>query len=333
MFSVQTDSGEVSIFNINIGDTVYNPYGKRVKVVGVKRYCLEEIYKITYTDGRTTFHILDDWIHTREGDIKFENIIENKKYAILDLGKVNYEMDITNPIIPDPYISGVFLTYGDMTSEYLNLPMNMTRANPFFANKYNVEYNGIPIDGLSYFKYCGDVPNNKITWKSFLKNNLDYLFTEYGILPLQYRRASLNDRWQFIRGAFDIGYDSSIFREEECGIGHKSKIKLEMIQSILWSLGIKSFIENISVENPFGWLYRLTVQEDMIVFPNLFYNNDIIETMVRNRTSVVRYPYPPLKLKIESINSEGAQSYRKLILEIPYPFLATNFIPITSLAH
>ena len=86
--------------------------------------------------------------------------------------------------------------------------------------------------------------------------------------------ASLNDRLQFIRGAFDIGYDSSIFREEECGIGHKSKIKLEMIQSILWSLGIKSFIENISVENPFGWLYRLTVQEDMIVFPNLFYNND-----------------------------------------------------------
>lgn len=329
MINIQTPTGDKSIFHLSYGDNVYNIHGNLSRVIGDKYHNNILLYRLHYSDGRSSIHCLDDILYTKKGKIPIRQLIHKFVPYEVFLSEIKYKDKLKMPMHPDPYISGALLIYGDFAQENVNLPLKLTGANPYFTNKYHVEHASIMVNDLVMFQKINT--DKIITWKEFFNDKLDHDFYVNNILPLYIRRSSVNDRYQFIRGAFDLGYDSEIFMESECGIGHKNPRKLEMVQKILWSLGLNSSIEKYTTPNRFGWTYRLKVNERMEKFSSLFYHIRKMEKMIVNRTTVIKYPMPVSKLTLSEITIEKEDRYRELILDKPSIIIDENFLPRISL--
>lgn len=329
MINIQTINGNKSIFEFSYGDTVYNNRGIPVKVIGDRYYNHIILYKLKYSDGRASYHFINDVIFTKNGKFPLRNLLQKFYPFEVELYPIQYKGEMKEALIPDPYICGALLTYGDFSRESLNLPLRLTRANSYFYHQYHVKHYDIMDENI--VKFTKEHSNIPIKWKDFFKNKLPsdtYLERK---IPYFIKRSSVNDRWQFIRGAFDLGYDKNIFAESECGIGHTDIRSLHEIQSILWSLGINSSIDEIKKITPNHWTHRLIVRASMDAYPNFFYNIGIAEKMISNRTTIIKYPAPVPKLKLYSIGIEGEFPYRELILEKPSIYIDSNFLPRISL--
>ena len=331
MIKIQSLRGDLSIFDITYGDMVYNIHGKEVKVIGDKYYKKAEVYRVHYNDGRSSLHLLKDFLHTDYGRMVLKDLINKSIKPNVTLYQIPYGTRSRDILIPDPYVQGALLSYGDTNKEFINLPIGRNKVYPHLMNKYQMTYAELPIkDSLAFFRYQGNNSHTAITWREFFYLD-DNLFARDGSLPLKIKRATINDRWQFVRGAFDIGYDPSLFNEEQCGICHKSLAPLMRVQSLLWGLGINSTISEDVKDNQFKWRYRLAILGDATTFPNNFYNIDNRETMITNRTSVVKYPMSPFQLKIKKITLDGERQYRELILDRPSVYIDIDFLPRISL--
>lgn len=329
MIQIQSLEDDRSIFEFGYGDIVYDIYGSPVRVIGDKYYPKTMLYRLHYTDGRSSLHSLDEMIYTRKGKFPIKGLIQNFIPLEVDFFPIKYKHIIGRNLEPDAYVSGMFLTYGNSDDPHINLPIRLNRSNFYLSDKYQMDY-GMKMKGnLAFFSYM--YSDEIITWKDFFFDKLKEDTLKYHHIPIYIRRSSINDRWQYIRGAFDIGYQLDIFLESECGIGHTERSRLEEVQLLLWSLGINSTIEKVNWLNKNHFKFRLLINEDSSTFGRFFYNTKLIERMLVNRYSRIKYPPPVNPVRLSHISVEGEFPHRELILEKPSVYIQTNFLPRVSL--
>jgi len=333
---IQTDRGNIHIDDINIGDIVYDyTSGAEHEVRAVVDSRVEDIYQIIYTDDRCSYHRESELIYVGGSTItcihglmldfkenpNFEN---NPQAGNIIQYPIKYP-NVKTPLNPDPYLAGALLIHGDLNYKHINLPYGRSQANNYINNKYQT-YHGHTINGyLEYFIRKGDPDNNKIEWEE--------LFPKYSLLTIsdEYIRASINDRWQFIRGAFDIGYLKEL-SPDKVSIFSRDKNRLIDFQKILWSVGVISTINKYINEDQKNdhIIYMLEVHCDIDLYPSFFYHQPYKEYFLQKNKNVVKKP-SYMKVRIENIIRSGRGYSKKIILDnIGTKILTDNFLPKVS---
>ena len=345
-FVVQTQRGNVAIEHVHLGDIVYDfETGQRYEVKDIIEAESDDIYEVTYNDGRVDhykFHepiYLGQTITTLDTLYREENYLSSDKSSITvspinDVinRKIEYDPDLVkDPLVPDPYMTGALLIHGNYELDYINLPLDRAGANPYFSHKYQVVFGRILGPNTVGFQYIGSPGDSLITWDEFFphysifckKNGSEYF-------PLEYQRASINQRWQLIRGVFDVGYEKYFF-PNTCAIANPHDSRLKDVQKILWGLGVLSTVK-YDPDMPIarGRNYRLDVTSNQEPYASFFYHVEIIEEMFKRMDTSTGKTLPRIYPK--TIQHVGRGYLKSLVLNEPYRvYLTDNFLPRVSL--
>ena len=256
---VQTKRGNIPLSDVVVGDVVYQyNSGAEHEVLDIVNET-GPIYRARFNDRRIMFYTY--------GEIPFiRNMTPNN-------APLHYGTGVVNPLPVDPYITGAFLTYGDRTDPYMNLPYDISTITKHLGIVHQLEYaNELPENGRRYYRFKGT--EEKIRWNQFFPNldglqniadatmsldqttlpssggtvnamiNINFFGRNESknFIPLDYRRARISDRIKLVRGIFEMGYDKKRF-PDDAAICHENLKVLREVQKILWSLGIMSNIE------------------------------------------------------------------------------------------
>ena len=216
---VRLPTGETKLWgDVGIGDKLFAPNGKTVRVVNVPIDGEDDIYRVTLSDGRsveasknhiwnvikygrkkpyntTTIDILNNGLYTNSGQHKF--FIQNG-------GAVNYEhKDV--PI--DPYTLGLLISEGALTKFPKNKKHNKKRRNvqissaqqdaEFYKTIIPYEIKHIGNNGYSWHIYIDDI-DKKLESLGLLHKNSQTKF-----IPDVYLYNDKNTRMELLRGLMD----------------------------------------------------------------------------------------------------------------------------------
>lgn len=216
---VRLPTGETKLWgDVGIGDKLFAPNGKTVRVVNVPIDGEDDIYRLTLSDGRsvkasknhiwnvikygrkrpyntTTVDILNNGLYTNSGQHKF--FIQNG-------GAVDYEhKDV--PI--DPYTLGLLISEGALTKFPKNKTHNKRRRNvqissaqqdaEFYKTIVPYEIKRIGNKGYSWHVYIDDI-DKKLDSLGLLHKNSQTKF-----IPDVYLYNDKNTRMELLRGLMD----------------------------------------------------------------------------------------------------------------------------------
>ena len=216
---VRLPTGETKFWgDIKIGDKLFAPNGKTVRVINVPIDGEDDIYRLTLSDGRfveasknhiwnvikygrkkpyntTTIDILNNGLYTNSGQHKF--FIQNG-------GAVNYEhKDV--PI--DPYTLGLLISEGALTKFPKNKTHNKMRSNvqisssqqdaEFYKTIVPYEIKHIGNKGYSWHVYIDDIDKKLDSLGLFHKNS------QTKFIPDVYLYNDKNTRMELLRGLMD----------------------------------------------------------------------------------------------------------------------------------
>ena len=216
---VRLPTGETKLWgDVGIGDKLFAPNGKTVRVVNVPIDGEDDIYRVTLSDGRsveacknhiwnvinygrkrpyntTPVDILNNGLYTNSGQHKF--FIQNG-------GAVNYEhKDV--PI--DPYTLGLLISEGALTKFPKNKKHNKNRRNvqissaqqdaEFYKTIIPYEIKHIGNNGYSWHIYIDDI-DKKLESLGLLHKNSQTKF-----IPDVYLYNDKNTRMELLRGLMD----------------------------------------------------------------------------------------------------------------------------------
>lgn len=340
---VHTHRGLIEMRDIIPGDRVYE-YGTSRQVTVLKAVFpeVDHLYKIEYVDKRTQIVMEHSAIFEGNSIVRIRdafNLLQKvgpfltygdiKTFPIDFVGKRIY----TRPF-PDPLVAGALLTYGDYDDPYINLPSDRDGINDHFAHRYNLDYANYLEHGKVYFKFNGAPEDSRITWKEFFPSQNMFVTSRCfndPLIPIEYQRASIADRWHYVQGAFEIGYSQKMF-PNSVSIAHTSERRLEELQKMLWSLGIMSKISyDPSLEPSKERQYRLDLIGKFEGYPGFFYNVENIEHISNNDWDV---PHPDryIPFAISSIDYMTEGVVGNLILDRPrVVYTEGNFTPRVSI--
>lgn len=345
---LQTNRGLTPIDKLNLGDYVYNFInGDEMEVYDIITHPKETIYKVTYTDGRFGFYRGSELMYGGNSLISVENIMrimDVAKYDDSSLHELNFgnirhnfidynKHRLVTPLYPDPYITGCLVMYGDYRDKYINLPRRRREANNLFSHKYQLNYGEVLRDNIMYYSWDGAPGDQLITWKEFFLNTPGrWRSQRYPIIPLSYLRASHNDRWQFIQGVFDLGFDPEE-TPDTLSIRHENEYRLKGFQKILWSMGYLStisFSPNSRMMDNRGRPYRLDIHTPRENHPRFFYWYDFITHHIQNERRIIDR-CPEFKLQIKYIEKHAtAVSKNVRFYHSHQVYLDHNFLPRVS---
>lgn len=342
-YYVHTQRGVVNIANVIPTDFVYEyKTNKMFEVRGIKKSNICKLYKVKYSDGRTSIHPAHEPIYTGRilapiGKVHscnnnvLDNILDEFETYAVEFN-MYHEM---KPLMPDPYIAGALLMYGDFTIDEVNLPLHNYTTFQEIMYKYQLESYGIPKGSTVTFKRVGtDEDSSPLTWKEFFCNTYAFPCNKNHnspIIPSEYKYASLNDRMQFIRGAFDAGYREKHF-PDSVGLVNDSRQRLYELQKMLWSVGVNSRLDQYKhIEGNNDKSHRLELVGVHEGYPGVFYELDSILTCFKNDYTLIKH-HPVCRLYIRSITECGTGYVYNLELEDKnIVYITGDFLPRVSL--
>lgn len=346
---IQTRNGIIPIEKATVGDIVYEyKSGKELEIKQIIQSDIDDVYKIKYTDGRISCHMYSDLVFTGDIITDVKTLLNRDQYSLKRNPEHNsrsyvgnivqypmeYKYPISTPLFPDPYITGALLTYGEFNDPYINLPLDRRSADQLFAHKYHLNFADKLGNNKVYFRFDGNSGDQLITWNEFFPHYDIYATSRNSfspMIPIEYTRASLNNRWQFIQGVFDIGYSIDMF-PGSVGIAHINEIKLLEIQKMLLSIGVLSKISydpNLPLAQ--GRNYRLDIIGKYDGYPGFFYDINNIERALLNDTRLIKHD-PDFKLQMSSIEWLTMGYIYNIVLDQPNMlYMTDNFLPRVSL--
>ena len=305
--TLQTTKGFTDINDLIPGDKLLEYNTNNTLTVENIKMSLNphKVFKISLTDGREIILIDRSFVNLNGNLIQLSDILNSNEFPLLSQHQLEYsQMGIQKYLFPDPYIVGALLVNADFDDEFINLPLDRDKAIDLLFNKYHLKYGSIIKNNKVYFKKINE--DCMITWKEFFKGEKIFPVTKRfndPIIPDQFLFASINDRWQFVRGAFDVGYDSKMF-PDNIALANKSEDRLKIFQKILWSLGILSRVTyDPYILNNKGRKYRLDILNSYEDYPGLFYNLENIRYILNSDNLLKHHDY--FELKIKSIEYIG----------------------------
>jgi len=340
---VLTNKGIEFIDNLYPGDKLYdyrfNKYLIVEKVIPIE---YKYICNVIYSDNRSQLIGLDDMIYIGDNYIMQLNDNLNWVHSNIEMREFEFN-ELQNLLFPDPYTAGLLLFYGDYENKYISLPSDIVNGNSTFSYKYKVEYATILENNKMFFAHKNNL-NERITWKEFFPNYNFYAKTHNWndpIIPLEYQFASLNDRKQFIRAIFDVGYNSEYFPYVNT-ILHENEYILKEFQKILYSLAIPSKIYYFptyhysSDKYPSDVIhnrkYALEIIHSKDNYPGFYYYINHIKNMINSNENEIIPFNKEYKYHIKEVNIIGSGVIDNVILnEKNATYVTDNYLPRISL--
>lgn len=330
---VLSGRGVVDISDLFPGDTVIEyKTGARIPVLNTVKRELHDIWELEFTDGRKMNFSSVDRVYTGKEIIPLIYALkrEGKDFGNVKQFPVELQKDVVSPLLPDPYIAGALIMYGDFDDEYINLPLDRRAADSLFGDKYNVENAEKLGDNTVYFYPVNTPPENPITWKEFFPKYDFYAkskMLEDTMFPSEYMHGTLKTRDQFIRGIFDVGWNKRMF-PNNVSIAHKHEFRLKEVQKLLWSMGLCSKV-SYDPELPAarGREYRLDLLGKASTYPGVFYDIDAMENFILNHN-------PPLPFELRVVKCKRicrGWMYNVLLPQEHLLYLDANFLPRVSM--
>ena len=215
---VKTPSGWVEMGSISVGDTVTAWDGTDTKVVGVYPQGTVPIYRITFSDGRSTECSLDHlWRVTSSGwdnhekrtrvvkTLEIARLLKLRNYRerlSIDLCLPSNEPDIELPL--DPYLLGIFLGDGSMSQKFVML----TAPDEYIRERIAALLpGGCQLVHRSRYDYYVKKPDGLLgpnpLKEVFASLDLMGKYSYNKVVPKLYLEASLSQRLRLIQGLLD----------------------------------------------------------------------------------------------------------------------------------
>lgn len=345
---VLTEDGIKDVTELRPGDHVYEyKTGNLLEVREVFKSKPQPTYHVFFSDQRSASFLEDDLIFTGNDIVKVESIVgKSKLWRFFNINQYPIEFNkdkVITPPIPDPYVAGPLLAFGNYAKEFINLPSYFYKSSEFINNFYDELVDITPVNPIKSsiedftMQFISNDTSSVITWKGFFPDcNFDG--EPYTLLnkpfPLKYIRSSINDRKKFIRGIFDVGYIKDIFDGSgSIGIVGNNSYHLKEVQKILWSLGILSFVSYDPMLYQFrGFQFKLSLIGDHSLYPGLFSDPNHISDTIKTETSILEQ-LTNNSLNIKNIIKLSSSGYmHNIVFDEPNKlYLDDNFLPRVSL--
>jgi len=251
---VLTTTGYKKMRDINLQDEVITPEGKS-KVIGIYPQGIQDVYRITFSDGTSTKSTLDHLWAVRSAKEKYKN----KPYKIKSLKEIlnigltrkncpnssqNF-IPITQPIknfestnnLPiDPYLLGVLIGDGSLCHglSFTNID------DEIIQSVKNLIPNGMKVsqikNSISY-RISNINPNSqkKNQIKKYLESKNLNVKSEFKFVPDEYLYASLENRVALLQGLLDT--DGGIEMGRKVSFSTSSEQLAKDVQFLVQSLG------------------------------------------------------------------------------------------------
>lgn len=243
---------------LKVGDEVFDRHGNPSIVNGIFEQGEQDVYKITFSDGRTAFctdqHL---WTYRRsnsggpwETDIT-ANIMKNykyKKYYIPSCQPVNYPK---RDLQIDPWVFGCFMGNGCLTSDQLQIYAQNDEVPSAIAEKYNFKFKKIA-ETHAYIFF--DEEWNEVKTKDFFQFIPEMIGLESckKFIPQNYMYNNVDSRIHFLQGIMDV---NGVIEEKPTSLSitytSGSYTLLKQVQELLYSLGFTGKLKDVSEGNTF----------------------------------------------------------------------------------
>ena len=263
---IPTPDGPKRLDKLNVGDYVFNRFGKPVKILAIyPQKGKRDTYKITFKDGRSTRCSGDHlWrVSTRSGKIKLVSINEIKddyigvskdgkhhtsKYLVELPCAVQYQKQDV-PI--DPYLLGAFIGNGCLTEKALTISSGNLDVPVEIARKLGLQTSIRKCNNFhyrfivdSYIDKNDKIRNKYLQTKDFFNELPDMIGAKSGdkYIPDVYKYNTIDIRMEILRGLFDT--DGTISKNKyRISYSTTSKRLKNDIVEIIQSLGFEASVK------------------------------------------------------------------------------------------
>lgn len=249
---------------VKVGDKLFDRSGKPTKVLGVFPQGKRDVYRITFSDGRT-IDVSDNhlWAVYPNKQSKEQGPTIYSTQTLLNKGLLSktsngrrackYQINMNEAVqwesadlMCDPYVVGVFIGDGCLTCSALDL----SSADDFIVKEIArligaVDYSNSKSDYHHYFYKNVGKRNERFQTSEIIPAELVGLKSGNKYIPDEYKYGSIEQRWALIQGLFDtdgsIGQnDGDRYNVSYFTISHQLALD---VQEVLYSLGISSSIK------------------------------------------------------------------------------------------
>ena len=259
-----TSCGYRLMGDLKIGDKVFSRDGNLTEVTGIFEHGVQDIYKITFQDGRIAYcgadhlwtvksHKNGKWrtLATKDMLKDFKRIAPwkkqhsrndpyNYKYYIPKCEPVNYPK---RPVPIHPWVLGCFIGNGCCTLKYLTISCPNATIPERIANMCGLKFRQKTGDNYSYIFY--DVFDKPVRTEDFFKYVPEMIgtYSRDKKIPEEYLVNDVDTRLMLLQGLMDTDWSISPnegryhLRYTSC-----SESLLKQIQWILYSLGYSGSI-------------------------------------------------------------------------------------------
>lgn len=338
--NVITTKGVKEIRHIQPYDQVYDYCtGKPFTVRNTFTEKINKIFNVTYSDGRTAMYSANQHIYLGDGTIRrIWDLIGQQLYphntkpikvscCNIPVNAIEYSASIQKHPYPDPCVAGALLTFGYYDDKYINLPSYSEKINNLFSHRYNVDYAlKLGENGRVYFTFKGG-DGACITWDEMFPRYNMYAVSKHfasPVIPDEYTHASIFDRWKYVRGVFDIGYDRDLFPDKIVCM-NESENRLKYLQKMLWSLGVLSKIEYFPSSRKRN--YKLEIIGDYARKTDFFYDDENLRHTLCTDNMLLNQGNPDT-MTIKAIQYIGDGVIGNIISDNgPHVYYTDNFLP------
>jgi len=333
------DDKTVTMKEVNVGDYIYMPNGKKTKVIGKSEIFNDDMYELVFSDGRklkvnkTHINVLWKYKDIRKSDKNKKRILEKINITTEELltkklknsqGYV-YKILPTEPVefsekklILDPYLLGLYLGDGSFNENNSSPVISGLKDDcDFYFNELKDKYDITK----SYFKEKSGTHMLRLTFKKINKHfeslKLRGVKGDCKFIPNEYMFGSVKQRRELLAGLLDT--DGTISKNGYIEYSTISKKLANDVAELARSIG---YIVSTSVlKNRKGNrkdLYRLYIRGKLNPF-KLKRKADIFNNSKRHTLLAVNL------VAINKIEKEPSQCI--LVDDECHEFLTTSFIP------
>lgn len=350
---IKTPTGWTTMGEIKIGDFVSTPDGKSALVSGVFPQGEKQVYKITFSDGRTVRagggHLWKirkirepNWCIVTT--LEMQRIIDDtNQWIYIPVIQPEIKEDIDLPI--DSYTLGCLIGDGSLSKSSFNFSSNDPEILESITSMLKPTYSLVHQSNYDYRIASTNSSRNGLTNKqrtglffNHYKNELNKLnllgtnsYTKF--IPEVYKTGSVSQKEQLIAGLVDT--DGYVNKQGALSISTTSKQLALDIQEVVRSIGGHSSITSRTPS------YAYLGEKK---FGALAYNVSIRYSAPRNLSRLSRkierlpenYQYADLNLRVTSVEQDGVEQTQCILVDhSDHLYITDNYVVThnTTFAH
>lgn len=344
---ILTETGWKTMGELTIGDTVLTPEGNKSKILEIFPQGKKDIYEIVFSDGAKTHACLEHlWechvpVNLKQRKYSERKIVSTEQIIeILNTKNkhVNISIDLIQPMrysekqfSIDPYLLGVLIgdgcfrtktpSFTSMDDEIVNKIKSIIRDDYKLSKNrlsYNICQKNVIRDGKSFNYYYSELQ----------KLGLQNLLSKDKHIPESYKKSSINQRLELIRGLMDT--DGTVDKKSRgISFSTSSKTLATDVQDILWSLGAKC---SITEKIPFYYDKDGNKKFGLINYIlHISYKNpkELFHLTRKKELCSEKYDILQLRRIIKSVNLIGKHEARCIMIDDPKHLYVTDDYIIT----